>query len=153
METASKKLNKQSRHYYSAVDLPVSEVSSCGDKVYEWSYFDDKTGKLVNMKKNVYEEIQSNVSRTDYKKLLKENLDGYGFNDNDLFLDTSELPRDFASHCDYIASLADRVNQMRQEQGQQIKQASEQVKQNEEKGSEVVQSSGATPEQQSGGNA
>lgn len=99
--------------FFSLVNRPVTKSCDAGSHVYEWDWL-DKTGKFKHDKKDVYEEIQSYLASTDYKKLIKDgDLDGLGLRDVDLFMDTTELPRDFASACRHIANCSDIVDKIR----------------------------------------
>lgn len=49
----------------------VEDIPVCpGSKIYEWE-FENEAGEMVKAKKNVFEEIQSYESMTNYKELIE----------------------------------------------------------------------------------
>lgn len=63
---------------YNIFNAPKGKDSNPGEEIYEWEYLDEK-GELQKDKKNVKEEINSFVSRVDYKKQIERGeleLDG-----------------------------------------------------------------------------
>ena len=116
--------------FFSLVNRPVTKSSNAGSHYYEWDWL-DKTGKVKHDKKDIYEEIQSYLASTDYKKLIKDgDLDGFGCGDNDLYMDTTQLPGDFASACQHIANCSNIVDEIRKslesgKSGQDIQKTSE----------------------------
>lgn len=92
--------------FFSLSNLPQIEPVPCGSKEYEWQYL-DAAGNLKTDKKNVYEEIQSNLIKTDYKRKIKEgNLENDG---PGIFMDTTKFDGGYASVDNLLANLADAV--------------------------------------------
>lgn len=92
--------------FYSLSNLPQIEPSPCGSKEYEWQYL-DAVGNLKTDKKNVYEEIQSNLIKTDYKRKIKEgNLENDG---PGIYMDTTKFDGGYAGVDNYLAGLADAI--------------------------------------------
>lgn len=92
--------------FFSLSNLPQIEPAPCGSKEYEWQYM-DAVGNLKTDKKNVYEEIQSNLIKTDYKRKIKEGNfenDGPG-----IFMDTTKFDGGYAGVDNYLANLADAI--------------------------------------------
>lgn len=91
--------------FYSLLNTPKTKPSSTGEKIYTWEYF-DRAGNLKTDKSNVYEKIQSYKEQVDYKKLIeKGDLDIYD-DRNDLYLDTTKLPNNYADTNEYIKSIS-----------------------------------------------
>jgi len=55
---------------YNIFEAPKPIDSPHGEHIYEWDYLDEK-GIVQHDKKNVHEEIQSYISRVDYKSQIK----------------------------------------------------------------------------------
>jgi hypothetical protein len=90
---------------YSLFDTPEGENSPTGEHIYKWEYFDEN-GKIQTDEKNVFEQIQSYVSRVDYKaQILKGELELNGdFNGNNT--DTTGLPANTIDIYNYLVNLA-----------------------------------------------
>lgn len=156
------KVNKL--RFFSLVNRPKAEPSPSGKKVYEWDYL-DKVGELKHDKRDVYQQIQSCEKMTDYKKLIKLNEKGeidnneFGFNDNDLFMDTTQLPGDFVDACSHISNCANIVDAIKQQQKQQEQNVDQNRQHVEQNGNQASTVSGHSPTieqgqqgQQGGGN-
>ena len=91
--------------FYSLLNTPKTQFSPSGEKIYSWEYF-DRTGNLKTDKSNVYEKIQSYKDSVDYKKLIERGeLETYD-DRNDLYLDTTKLPNNYADTNEYIKSIS-----------------------------------------------
>ena len=55
---------------YNCFNAPRGKKVASGEEIYEWEYLDEN-GELKKDKKNVKEEINSFVSRVDYKSQIK----------------------------------------------------------------------------------
>lgn len=148
----------ENKYFYSVRDLPKTEVSPSGSKIYEWDYADE-TGAIKHDKRDVYSEIQSYKNSVDYKKLITQGVDinGFGFNDNDYFGDVSNFPGNYADYCDTITNIADNIdNQIANIQnGQSQGEVAETVQQGSQTAGESATNSEQTAGQQnnqSGGN-
>lgn len=93
------------RKFFSLSNLPKIKPVSSGKKIYNYQTM-DKTGKLVNHSKNMYEMIQSSKNQVDYKKRFNEGE--ITDNGNLMYFDTTKLSMD------YLAGLSGIANDIRQ---------------------------------------
>ena len=90
---------------YSLFDTPEGQNSPTGEHIYKWEYFDED-GKIQTDEKNVFEQIQSYVSRVDYKaQILKGELELNG-DYNGSIADTTGLPANTIDIYNYLTNLA-----------------------------------------------
>ena len=90
---------------YNLFDTPEGAESPTGDHIYKWEYFDEN-GKIQTDEKNVFEKIQSYVSRVDYKaQILKGELE-LNEDYNGTITDTTGLPTNTIDIYNYLTNLA-----------------------------------------------
>lgn len=107
META--KAEKPPRiKFRTLLDRPETIVSAPGDKIYKWSFLDEK-GKLQEDEKNIYEGIQSFKRQVDFKERIKrgEEIDDGG----GLYMDTSQLGDGYIGLHQYLDFLVNSVEE------------------------------------------
>jgi len=55
---------------YTEWTAPKGKKENVHQEIYEYDYIDRKTGEVVHKKINTQEKIQSNLAKTDYKKMI-----------------------------------------------------------------------------------
>jgi hypothetical protein len=89
---------------YKGFERPVTKGQDVFQEIYEWTYIDED-GKLKKDKKNVQEEIQSYLPRTDYKAQIQrgelELTENAG-----IYQDFRNIPDDTVAIYDYLNTLA-----------------------------------------------
>lgn len=89
----------------------VDDIPVCpGSKIYEWE-FENEAGEMVKSKKNIFEEIQSYESQTNYKELIEN----YGLDNlpsgapTGIYADVSNFGNDPDTAKQYIDSLVEEI--------------------------------------------
>jgi len=91
---------------YKLFDCPTPKVSPIGGPIYEWEYLDD-AGVIQKDKKNIQEQIQSYLSRVDYKTQIEKgefNPDGTITNTS---VDYTTIPDNTIDIYNMLVNLAD----------------------------------------------
>lgn len=76
---------------YAKYNAPDTKPNEVGSEVYEWDYLDEN-GRIQKDKKNVKEEIQSFISRVDYKQQIKNGELPEGINNVGNLKDFTGIP-------------------------------------------------------------
>lgn len=96
--------------FYSLSNLPNVIPSPAGEEVYTWLY-KDQDGEIKTGEKNVYQEIQSQLPKCDYKRKIKEGSFDEFDNSRGLYMDTTKYDGGYSSVNDYLAGLVDTLRE------------------------------------------
>lgn len=94
--------------FYSLSNLPNVIPSPAGEEVYTWLY-KDQDGTIKTGERNVYEEIQSQLPKCDYKRKIKEGAIDEFNNDRGLYMDATKFDGGYSGVNEYIAGLVDTL--------------------------------------------
>lgn len=94
--------------FFSLSNLPNVVPSPAGEEVYTWLY-KDQDGTIKTGERNVYEEIQSQLVKCDYKRKIKEGSFNEFDNNGGLYMDATKFDGGYSGVNEYIAGLVDTL--------------------------------------------
>lgn len=89
-----------------------TEASPTGEPIYKWDYVDLK-GEIQQDERDVYAQIQSGFRITDYKAQIAQGVLDSGNNNDNLYLDTTQLGSSYDDIDNYLNDLLSRVTALK----------------------------------------
>ena len=92
---------------YNQYNKPRGKKENVHQEIYEYEYFDKKTGEVKTNKINVQEKIQSNLEKVNYKKMIERGeLQLNGNISSEGVRDFTSVPGNKVDFIDFIAKVS-----------------------------------------------